>query len=553
MDGKLRLGLMIRGTAQPQWVRSMLERAITDSCAEIVLVIDDAREESGESFLGKLLRSWHKILFLLYTAIDERVFRAAHNAFASATIDDLIRNADRMRVVPISTKLSDRFNDEDITAIQSYNLDVILRLDFRILRGAILDCARCGVWSFHHGDNRVNRGGPPGYWEVMERDGATGVTLQILTEDLDGGIVLDRSSACTHPYSVNRNLNSFYWNSVPMLQRSLRRLQTLGREQFLSEAAVRFPSQPFYTQRLYKTPTNRVVLKHYFALAGRLLGIMLQGLITKDQWSLFVASEKQSGLMSRSFFRFKRIQPPSDRFWADPFVIERDGKRFIAIEELPYATGKGHISMIELRSDGSIGKPQIIINEAHHLSYPFMIEDCGNLYMIPESQQNKTIDLYICDEFPNRWRKVMTLMSSVEAVDATVFKHDGRYWMFTNIRSTKGGSTWNELSLFSAAELCTTEWTPHPMNPIVRDVTCARPAGAVYQQNGQLFRPSQNCSGHYGRAIVIARIDVLTATEYKESFIQQIEPDWAEGMISTHTLNHHGSTTVTDGLFRIRR
>ena len=33
------------------------------------------------------------------------------------------------------------------------------------LRGEI---ARHGVWSYHHGDNRFYRGGPPGFWEVME-------------------------------------------------------------------------------------------------------------------------------------------------------------------------------------------------------------------------------------------------------------------------------------------------------------------------------------------------------------------------------------------------
>ena len=48
--------------------------------------------------------------------------------------------------------------------IKSKNLDILFRRDFRILKGEILNSARFGIWSFHHGDNDHFRGLPPGFW-----------------------------------------------------------------------------------------------------------------------------------------------------------------------------------------------------------------------------------------------------------------------------------------------------------------------------------------------------------------------------------------------------
>ena len=54
-------------------------------------------------------------------------------------------------------------------------------------------------------------------------------------------------------------------------------------------------------------------------------------------------------------------------------------------------------------------------------------------YMIPETKQNKTIELYQCNEFPHKWEFLKTLMVNVEAVDSTLFEHMGKWWLFTNL------------------------------------------------------------------------------------------------------------------------
>jgi methionyl-tRNA formyltransferase len=74
------------------------------------------------------------------------------------------------------------FPEEGVKKIKDHNFDVILRLGSGILTGQILNTPRFGVISMHHGDNRVNRGGPPGFWEVLNREPSTGFIIQKLTD-----------------------------------------------------------------------------------------------------------------------------------------------------------------------------------------------------------------------------------------------------------------------------------------------------------------------------------------------------------------------------------
>ena len=79
------------------------------------------------------------------------------------------------------------------------------------------------------------------------------------------------------------------------------------------------------------------------------------------------------------------------------------------------------------------------------------------------------------------------------------------------------------------------------------DVRNARPAGKLFQSGGVWMRPAQDCSGLYGKAIVIMEIVRINSHEYVEKEHIKIEPLWSENLIGTHTLNTEGSLTVIDG------
>ena len=142
-----------------------------------------------------------------------------------------------------------------------------------------------------------------------------------------------------------------------------------------------------------------------------------------------------------------------------------------------------------------------------------------------------------------------TLLRDVDAVDATVFEHEQRHWMFANMVVPELAQVPNaiadELFLFHSEDLIG-PWTPHPMNPVVSDVRSARPGGHLFLRDGQLIRPSQDSAGRYGRAIVFNRIDRLTPTEYSETPIGRLAPGWACANVATHTFNADGAYEVID-------
>jgi hypothetical protein len=114
-------------------------------------------------------------LYFIYRKLDETVFKSKPDAFERKDIRDLLGAATYLTVTPIQKRYSDYISSDDIETIKSFELDILVRGGFRILRGEILTASRYGTWSYHHGDNIVNRRGPAGFWEVAEGWPETGV------------------------------------------------------------------------------------------------------------------------------------------------------------------------------------------------------------------------------------------------------------------------------------------------------------------------------------------------------------------------------------------
>lgn len=202
---------------------------------------------------------------------------------------------------------------------------------------------------------------------------------------------------------------------------------------------------------------------------------------------------------------------------------------------------------------GAYSEPITILEKPYHLSYPYVFEHEGDLYLIPESIGNKTIELYKCVDFPGKWEFQMNLMEDIQAVDATIHYHDEKFWMFTNLIETDGASTWDELFLFYTDDLFSSDWTPHPLNPVVSDCKSARPAGKIFYENGRLYRPSQNCSHRYGYGFNISEITELSENSYNENVVSRVKPNWDKQIVGTHTFNREGSLHIIDAIYRRRR
>lgn len=270
-----------------------------------------------------------------------------------------------------------------------------------------------------------------------------------------------------------------------------------------------------------------------------------------EQWSLLIAKGNEDTQLS--WENFKLLVPPKDRFWADPFPWQVNGESYIFYEELPYSTNKGYISCMKLDGNFEILSNEIVLERPYHLSYPFLFEYNESLYMLPETKQNKAIEIYRCEHFPNKWVKAGTLIDDIVAVDSTLLEFNGKWWLFTNVVKP-GGNAYDSLYLYYSDSPISTQWIPHPLNPIVNDIKQARPAGRIFKRENSLIRPSQDCSARYGFATNFNRIDKLSETEYKETLLSRFTPPENNPQIlATHTWNESGNLQVIDAEYWRRR
>ena len=544
---KLKIGLLMDSFDVPYWIYKMIEKIQDSTHSQISLIIMNETKTTKNNPILKVKNNRDYFLYKIYTRLENKTYHPDIDAFQIKNTAELLENIEKIGVMPKLTKYSDWINDNDVNTIRKYDLDVIIRLGFRILKGGILDSAKCGIWSFHHADNNVNRGGPAGFWEVFQQEPTTGSILQILNEDLDGGQIIAKSYSTTDSTFVKRNQNNYYMKSLSFLPRKLKELHEVGKDEFLKRVQAENNDLIFYDRPLYGKPKNGQFLKLGLINFRKLVNRKIRNWFYFDQW--FLLFDIKDGI-SKSLWRYKKILPPKDRFWADPHVITRDDKYFIFIEEYIYKKGKGHIALIEMDKQGNYQYKGKILEKSYHLSYPFVFEFNKNFYMIPESSSNKKIEIFKCIEFPNKWEFHGNLMSDIDAVDSTILFHNNKWWLFTGIKENDGASNSDELFLFYSQDPTSDQWISHPQNPIISDVRRARPAGKIFSYQNKLYRPSQNGSYHYGYGVNINQIKKITEFEYEEEVENEILPKWDKQITRIHTFTYVDGLSVMDGKIR---
>ncbi len=167
--------------------------------------------------------------------------------------------------------------------------------------------------------------------------------------------------------------------------------------------------------------------------------------------------------------------------------------------------------------------------------------------MIPETNQNKTIELYKCCDFPYIWKFEKYIMENISGTDTTLFHYENKWWLFTTIDQTGGVSSCStELFLFYSDDPIMGKWVSHPLNPVVSDESRARCAGKIFIDDGKIYRPSQDCSIRYGRGLNINHITKLNEQEYNEVLLKEIKPDWDPKLKGVHTINSDKDMIIID-------
>ena len=555
----LRIGFLLDGNNLPRFAARIIEDIQASNFAEISFLVykkapSTPAKTRPQSAIGRIARRIldpklrKHALYELYLRADKRK-KSFNHPLHVIDCSSLLSGIDRMEVEPVGAKFVHRFPPEAIEQIRSKNLDVLVRFGFNILKGDILKSARYGVWSYHHGDNDFYRGGPPHFWELYEHSPISAVMLQVLTEELDAGVVLCKSHFATHPtVSVSANRYGPYWGSTDLIIRKLNELHQFGWEHLLHKTV---PNAPYQGKRkLYRSPSN-------IDMARWLAPIVLKKTCQKpfrrrkvQNWKIGIRQNHVPLFDTRSEENKKEIvegfrwfKPSPGHFWADPFLLEQNGNKWVFFEDYIYAQKRAIIACAQISTDGNLlpSTPCLDI-PLHHFSYPYVFRDGAELYMIPEASDAASVDLYRCERFPEKWNLQSTLLKG-KFVDTSVWFHDGLWWMMTTRTDPDPRSSC--LFLFYAKRL-QGEWHFHPANPISTDVRNNRGAGRIFWDGARWVRPSQSCAPVYGYSFTLNKVTKLSAWEYAERPIKEFRPI-SFGVQATHTYNWIPGVEIIDG------
>jgi len=203
------------------------------------------------------------------------------------------------------------------------------------------------------------------------------------------------------------------------------------------------------------------------------------------------------------------------RFVADPFLHFLDGKYYIFFEALNRETDLGEIGLAVSSDCKNWEYQKIVLKESFHLSYPYVFEWEGERYLVPESNQDRSIRLYKASRFPDKWEYVGNLLNGYPFTDPSVFNYMDRWWLFVTIPES------DILNLYYSDDLLG-EWKYHAANPIIKsNKHFARPGGRVIIYNDQPFRFTQDVDPYYGIQVYGFEITELSETSYSEKLVSK--------------------------------
>ena len=228
----------------------------------------------------------------------------------------------------------------------------------------------------------------------------------------------------------------------------------------------------------------------------------------------------------------------------DPFVFEYSGETYVFAELYDLLEGHGVIGYSKW-TDGRFSNWQTVIKEDYHLSYPFIYTDeKGDVHIIPESFQDRSVYSYRATCFPEKWVREDNLISDVEYVDTTLLDTSEGHFAFTYDIAVAP----KELLLY---RLQNGYIVTNDKKCICTDDSVARPGGRFLRYHDNLIRVSQDCLESYGHGIVFSKVCQDFWNEYHEERVGYfgVRELWSSSKLTSlgvHTYNATGKFEVID-------
>jgi len=508
----IRLGVMVNSKRISSWQYEALNQALKINNVELCLII---KKRNKKLLFGNLKGFFFKFF-------QKIAFRKCNK-----TSYDLTNFFPNVKLIQVETSRNghkESLAQVDINRIKKSNLDIIIRYGFGILSGDILDISSYGIWSFHHGDERLYRGSPAGFWEVYNRELTSGIILQRLTEDLDAGYIIDRAIVKTNAL-YGKNANSLFLASTPLIKRAIFLINTGGYTETLSTTK----------SKIYKKPTLINLIVYFVRSRANILKTGINRLFFYEDWYIAISNKKGTEqLLSVKTIEDYYVLKKSDKYFlADPFWKD---KNEIFAEQFFFKEAIGRICKIKIDDNRHIIKKEIVEFPKHdksHLSYPSIQEINGEIYITPE--MSNFHEQYFFSINGSKVKKINCTINE-QIIDPTIFFYSGKFWLLGSLKNQ--GSN-NNLIIYYTDSL-QKGWKEHPLNPVKIDIQSSRMAGNIFECQNKFYRLAQDCKNGYGKKVKVFEILKLTTQEYKEKLVNTIEAP--RGFDGIHTININPKT-----------
>ena len=255
--------------------------------------------------------------------------------------------------------------------------------------------------------------------------------------------------------------------------------------------------------------------------------------ITYGEWYVYYRN---------SCTEWKKLETQKGYWYADPILLKYHDETYLFTEAFENKKQIGRIAVSKF-VNGEFTIPHEIIRKPYHMSYPCVFEYNDNVYMIPESSQNRTLELYKAkDRELLNWEFIKVLAQDVNWVDTTVFKNKFNIYLITYIQDVDKYITeiytlnMNNLSITRCCSFFSKE-------------NVYRPAGNIFECEGVYYRPVQYNINCYGEKMQILRVNVDDC-DWKGTIVAEytVETLGLKKVCKTHTYGKSENIEVVDAL-----
>ena len=234
-----------------------------------------------------------------------------------------------------------------------------------------------------------------------------------------------------------------------------------------------------------------------------------------------------------------------DFWYADPMLFNRKDRKFLFLEAFDEKKQIGKIAVSEYKNN-YFEVPKVVLQRPYHLSYPSVFEWKNKIYMLPESSQNRTMELYVAEDNDLvNWRKKCVLLDHVRYVDTTVVSDKDGMILYA----------YEEFEKKYVTHIMKLDIDKEKVYEIGRTESLKnneRPAGYIFEYQAKKYRPLQVSSRCYGESITIR--------EYSEPLLEREKDVYSitpcslhkDGIVKnalrTHTLAYDRDIEVIDYL-----